>query len=233
MSANTINRTGMTLDPTGRQGAFPPWPHSDASPTAWVGQLGAARARILAIAQARHEQNQQVILSRAAGKQVVLPEPDVRQAIARKQQRDLRQIDDQIDAVAAEAAAARAKLKPYDHSQDSFAAVMGRQELRRHLLGMKPEQREAAMRRPAFRVAALEAEPELSGLPAALHRRLYEEDLHAKYPAEVEGADEAIEAAALVRETSKVARLAVEAELLAAGTTVAEPAEAGPSVKWI
>ena len=63
------------------------------------------------------------------------------------------------------------------------------------------------MRKVTFRMAALEAEPELSGVPELLHSRLYEEELAAKFPAEVEGADEALNAAEIVRETLNTTRL--------------------------
>jgi hypothetical protein len=73
-----------------------------------------------------------------------------------------------------------------------------------------------------------------------LHSRLYEEELAAKFPAEVEGADEALNAAEIVRETLNTTRLAVEAELIASGTTeliasgttVSELAEPAPTTEW-
>ena len=141
------------------------------------------------------------------------------------------QIHHRINAVAEQAAAARAKLKLIDQ-KNALIAAMGRQELRAMLRTMKPEERTAAMRKVTFRMAALEAEPELSGVPELLHSRLYEEELAAKFPAEVEGADEALNAAEIVRETLNTTRLAVEAELIASGTTVSELAEPAPTKEW-
>jgi hypothetical protein len=186
----------------------------------------------LKIAQVRHGQNEMVRIAKVTGKQPVLAEPAVRQSVARNQQRELAQIQHRINVVAEQAAAARAKLKLIDHKNDTLIAAMGRQELRAMLRTMKPEERTAAMRKVTFRMAALEAEPELSGVPELLHSRLYEEELAAKLSAEVEGADEALNAAEIVRETLNTTRLAVEAELIASGTTVSELAEPAPTKEW-
>ena len=58
----------------------------------------------------------------------------------------------------------------FQQVQKYLIATMGRQELRAMLSTMKPEERTAAMRKVTFRMAALEAEPELSGVPELLHR---------------------------------------------------------------
>ena len=185
---NQRPRGGMTLDAIFRQGVFPPWPEKfrDVSPTGWVGQIWRERQAALKIAQVPHEQNEMVRIAKVTGKQPVLAEPAVRQSVARNQQRELAQIHHRINAVAEQAAAARAKLKLIDHKNDTLIAAMGRQELRAMLRTMKPEERTAAMRKVTFRMAALEAEPELSGVPELLHSRLYEGELAAKFPAEVE-----------------------------------------------
>ena len=232
---NQRPRGGMTLDAISfRQGVFPPWAEKfrDVSPTGWVGQIWSERQAALKIAQVRHGQNEMVRIAKVTGKQPVLAEPAVRQSVARNQQRELAQIQHRINAVAEQAAAARAKLKLIDHKNDTLIAAMGRQELRAMLRTMKPEERTAAMRKVTFRMAALEAEPELSGVPELLHSRLYEEELAAKLSAEVEGADEALNAAEIVRETLNTTRLAVEAELIASGTTVSELAEPAPTKEW-
>jgi hypothetical protein len=103
----------MTLDAIFRQGVFPPWPEKfrDVSPTGWVGQIWRERQAALKIAQVPHEQNEMVRIAKVTGKQPVLAEPAVRQSVARNQQRELAQIHHRINAVAEQAAAARAKLK--------------------------------------------------------------------------------------------------------------------------
>jgi hypothetical protein len=115
---NQRPRGGMTLEAISfRQGVFSPWAEKfrDVSPTGWVSQIWRERQAALKIAQVRHEQNEMVRIAKVTGKQPVLAEPAVRQSVARNQQRELAQIHHRINAVAEQAAAARAKLKLIDH----------------------------------------------------------------------------------------------------------------------
>ena len=110
---NQPPRGGMTLDAISfGQGVFPPWPEKfrDVSPTGWVGQIWREGQADLKIAQVRHEQNEMVRIAKVTGKQPGPVEPAVRQSVARNQQRELAQIHHRINAVAEQAAAARAKL---------------------------------------------------------------------------------------------------------------------------
>jgi hypothetical protein len=57
--------------------------------------------------------------------------------------------------------------------------------------------------------------------------------LRARFPQEIADLDDAQEAVEILRETLKPANLAVEAELIASGTPVAEPvAEPAPTKAW-
>jgi hypothetical protein len=72
----------------------------------------------------------------------------------------------------------------------------------------------------------------LTGIPASQHALLAEEELRARFPQEIADLDDAQEAVEILRETLKPANLAVEAELIASGTPVAEPTAPAPAKAW-
>lgn len=67
------------------------------------------------------------------------------------------------------------------------------------------------------RAAALELEPEASGLPPAVHQMLKEREVEARYPVEVQAAADVAEAAGIIGTAHKAAVAAVQNELIAAG----------------
>ena len=132
-------------------------------------------------------------------------------------------MDSRINAINAQIYDKRLSLQPYDYAKDGVIGAMSRQVLRASLRTMKPEQRAAALKTHPFKIAALEQPAHLSGLDPSAHARLREETIRAKYPQDMKDLADAKEAVTAMRETVQVVMKSVEAELKAAGTTVAEP----------
>jgi hypothetical protein len=135
----------------------------------FVGRAAAAYDALAQVGLRLHNQNRAVILARAANKEPVIPEPGVRTALARSEQKKLAAMAEHLDAIEGELTAWKAKtLRPFDYpanvsaTSDTFAA---RTELRAVLRAMTPKDRAAALRDDVeFRKAALELRPQVSGL---------------------------------------------------------------------
>jgi hypothetical protein len=227
-------RGGITINDRGDQGTIGFWPEkfdTGNNKTGWTGALRAQFGEAVRIAQRHHTQNEAVRLARATGKPAAIPEPHVRQSLARAEQKKLAAIEHRVFLVADEAFIKRMSLKPYDYPATDMVGALNRQELRTMLRGMNAEQKAAALKKHEYRRAAVEQPAELSGIPQSQRDTMYEAELASKFPAEVAGIAEANEAAEIVRTALKTANLAVANELLASGTTVAEPAEPPPPAK--
>jgi hypothetical protein len=227
-------RGGISVDANGNQGTIGFWPEKfDTARTGWTGALRAQFGEAVRIAQRHHTQNEAVRMARATGKPAAIPEPNVRQSLARGEQKKLAAIEHRVFLVADEAFIKRMSLRPYDYEKTGLIGAMNRQELRAALRTMNDEQRSAALKKFEYRSAALEQPPELSGIPQSQRDLMYEAELADKFPAEVAGIAEANEAAEIVRTALKTANKAVENELIASGSTVAEPAAPpAPAKAW-
>lgn len=221
--ANRPGRGGITINDRGDQGVIGFWPeqYDSATPTSWVGRLRGDFGAVVQIAQRHHQQNEAVKLAKTTKRPLALPEPDVRASLARAEQKKLADLHHRVATIADEAFLAKAKLKPFEYGAGVIDA-MNRQELRAALRAMPDDKRSAALRSHAYRAAALEQPPELSGIPASLHTQLHDMEIAAKYPDIVNGSTEAAEAVEVVRQAIKTAGEAVKNELLASGVGVIE-----------
>jgi hypothetical protein len=173
--ASRPGRGGITVDERGTQGSIGFWPQEfDESKNAWVGNLRQYFGEAVRIAQKRHFQNQEVALAKSLNRLPVVPEPNVRQSLARAEQKKLTELEAKVSAIANEAKAAKMKLQPFPHFKDStLAEAMQRQEMRALLRSMDENKRaELVAQKYLFRGAALEVPPELSGLHPEIHARL-------------------------------------------------------------
>src|SRR5882757_9986559 len=86
-------RGGITVNDRGDQAVLGFWPEKfDASTSGWVGQLRLQFNGAVRIAQRHHERNQALVLAKATKQPFPLPEPDVRQKVARSDQKQLREL---------------------------------------------------------------------------------------------------------------------------------------------
>jgi hypothetical protein len=153
--------------------------------------------------------------------------------LARQEQKRLAELERHVGGVADAVFLAKANLKPFDYEKDGFTGALRRQELRAILRTMPDDaKRLEAMHNRHFRAAALEQPGEVSGLPQSTLAQLKEEEIAAKFPDIVNGHAKASEAIELVRQALKTATRAVEAELIASGTTVSEPAPPSEVKSW-
>lgn len=238
MMAEKVRRAGFTIDHTNNfsQGHIPLWPDKFASVTAtsWIGQVARDRAAVLAIAEKHHRQNEAIRHAKMRREMPQLPEAPVRVSLARQQQKQIDEINRRAAMRAGQIFDKRLTYKVFDYAKDGILGMMSRQEHRSLLRGMDSKQRVEAMKRHSYRIAALETEPEASGMVPSAHTLLKEETLKAMYPAELEELEMATEANNILKETAAVTMRAIEAELVSAGSTVAEPSaptEATPT--WI
>jgi hypothetical protein len=227
-------RGGITVDERGTEKAlgFWPKPYHDASATSWVGRAGAVFREAVRVAQRRHEQNRHIIESNIRNQPPKVGEPNVRQSVARGEQRKLAELHHQVGQVADEVFLARAKLTPFDYNND-IAPALRRQELRALLRSMpNDEERMKAMHNVEFRRAALEQPGLASGIPDSTLAELRREQVAARFPEEVANIEEAEQAIEIARGVLKTTELAVSNELVQSGTTVAEPAAPSESKPW-
>jgi hypothetical protein len=235
-----VERAGMTVDSTTfEQAAWRLWPShlADANGASWTGQLRSLRAQVLRIAERRHEQNESIRLAKATGKPAPVPEPSVRQHVARQQQRQLQQIFAQAANIWAQAVRHRAKLRLVDPKTDSMRDFEARYRRRQHMLDHMDEKTriEYVTSKPEWREAVIEegVEPEEAGLPASFHARLRQEAYYARFPDDMRMVDTAMLAHEVFSEAFSPVLKSVEAELVAAGAPVNEPvAAAEPAQTW-
>lgn len=231
--AGRPGRGGITINDKGDQGVVGFWPeHLDNSPTGWTGQLRNQFGEAVRIAQRYHLQNEMIRTAKATNKQAVLPEPSVRQSLARAEQRKLAEVERHVSKIADEAFSKRSALKPFEYA-DTISGVAHRQELRTTLRGMNDKDRQAALKKHSYRAAALELEPEQVGMQKSHFDLLMEAEVAAKFPDVVAGTAEAFEAAEIVALAIKTTRKAIENELVSSGGAIAEPAATpAPAKAW-
>jgi hypothetical protein len=223
-----MERAGMTVNATNfQQQGWRLWPAELAEAGGWVGQFRQMRQQALKVGERRHLQNETVRIARAKNQPAQVPEPAVRQHVARQEQKQLAQMRERANLVYAEALLARSNLRLVDPKTDSLLAATRRHQRRLHLLDrMTEEQRiKAVTENLTWREAAIEdgVLPEEAGLPASLHSQFREEELRKRFPGEMRATDAALHAHELFREVFDAVNKAVENELVASGTSVSEP----------
>jgi hypothetical protein len=230
--AGKPGRGGISIDSKGTQRTIGFWEFPVDRPDGWLGRLRSEFSEAMKVAQRHHTMNEAQRIARASGKQPTLPEPTVRQSLARLEQKKLAEVRARTNAIAVEAVSKRVALKPFDYSDSKIIDALNRQELRSMLRSMEPEQRTAAVRRLEYKHAAFEQPAEVSGLDPSLYDALYEAEVAEKYPVEIAGTGDALAAAELCLAACKAASAAVESELIASGAPINAPAAPEPMKSW-
>lgn len=230
--SNRPGRGGITINDRGDQGTVGFWPEKFDGSTGWLGGLRNQFGEAVRIAQRHHIANEEKRAAKNKGQPAVLPEFSVRQAISRAEQKKLDAIEAHVAKISDDAFRARSALKPFDYGDAADRAMELRKELRAHLRSVPEKERVAMLKTHAYREAVLEQRAEISGLPQSQYDLLREAELAQKFPDVIAGTADAMEGVEIVLLALKTARRAVEAELQAAGSTVAEPAIPAPAKAW-
>jgi hypothetical protein len=227
----TITRTGFT-DARGREHVLGYFRWEAPPPGSWLGRAHSEHVTGVRIAQRLHGLSRAATMAKAKGVQPVMQEPSVRQSLARSEMTQIAAAEQRLGKIADEAFMAKQKMMTEAFAPPGVAAAVLATELRAFLRAAPDEQRARLMRSHEYRLAALSAPAELSGLSQEVRDILRDEHLRTLHPAEMEELDVAAEAIAETQTTLKSAWLAVEAELSASGATVAEPSEAPAEAAW-
>jgi hypothetical protein len=116
-----FGRGGFNVNEKGDQGVLGWWPEalqSGPNAGAYCNALFGQFSNTLKLAQRYHTQNQSVIEARAANRLAELPDPLVRQRLAREDQKRIAAMKAKVDMIDGEIYGQRLKLRPYeyDHS---------------------------------------------------------------------------------------------------------------------
>jgi hypothetical protein len=200
-----------------------------------VGQARTAFVKAVHVGQKYHERNEALMIAKASRTEVLLPEPNIRRADARREQRELSELQKQVNAL---------QSKSYDQSlalrervltePSTTPAALARQaELRQWLRSVDDKTRlEAIEKRHAFRMAALSHEPELSGLTQPMHALLVAQEIKSRFPKESAEIEATHHAAEVATTALKGANAAVHAEILALGDPITPTVEPQQSKRW-
>lgn len=233
--AKPTGRGGMTISVRGDERILGFWPDTftDRSTTTYLGKSWRLYQAAMAIAQKRHEQNRAIIMAKASRREVQLPEPAVRQSLARAEQKRLSELKVQLQEISDQAFLQKAALRPFDYASGDLADVFKRQELRSLLRELPQQDRLRLVQKYEYRRAALEQPAEVSALPASEYTRLYEAEVAARFPDIVEGTTQALEAVKIVERVIETANEAVNNELIASGSTIATPEVVPQPEAWV
>ena len=216
-------RGGMQWAP-GKEGTLGFWPENLDQNTGWTGKSFSAYRETLNIGQRYHQQNHALDVAAKAGKPPPeLPDVQARNQLARADLKRLEVLRDQMVAIDKQVTEKQMALRPFEYEGPLSDSLL-RQEMRSFLCGLNEEQRRAKMREYEWRRAALETQPELSGLSEVQAKAIRDETLQLRYPNElagIRGAQEAIQAVSTAFET---VRKAVDHELKVTTGTVSGPA---------
>lgn len=210
------------------------WEHGDQhAPDSWLGKLYKDFADTMKIAQRHDAQNMMIVA--ANGRDVALPEPKVRQALARDERKRLDELKKRYDEVYISVRIAEADLQPYDYSKTSPADLAHRAEIRAYLRSVTDEAAKAKLLQdnPTFRMAAFELPPELSGVPKAIYDNLRERDIAKAFPEQLRAQDQARQALALVERAIEASEMAVKEEMQRVGMPLEEPTLPAPAKPWV
>jgi hypothetical protein len=227
-----IKRAGFTSNHKDFQTAFVPfWPSEfeTASPTSWVGRLTQHRRAAQAIHQRNHSLNEMYRGVVPGAQPVNGPDLDARRRYNEQEHKTLVNLERQTIDISDEIARKRREVK----INFNPAEIELRKERRAYLRIIADEKaRMAAItKNENFRLAALETDPEISGVPASLHRQLHDETLRTLFPQDVSDLDAATKALEIQAETLKSTRKAIESERAALGEL--SPAQVAPEKKAV
>jgi hypothetical protein len=218
-----IKRAGFTINHTDfRQANVPFWPeeYEKASPSSWVGRATADRRTAQSINQHYHNQSEKFRGVPPGTMPADIPDIDARRrfhAAHKKTVTDLaRRNIDRLD----EINASRAKLT-IPHNPAEFPLRQERRAIMRSLPDEK--QRMSLTKRETFRLAAIETDPEASGLPASFHNEIKEATLRAVFGQQLADIDEAADAEKIQAEGLKSTFAAIAAERNALGEVTPAP----------
>jgi hypothetical protein len=224
----------MSVDTRGTEKILSYWPDelSDRGDT-YVGKAFRLYSESMRIAQRHHEQNRKVIESKAARREVQLPEPLVRASLARQEQKKLAQLQAELQAVSDAAFLQRSSLSPCDYPANDLADLFKRQELRQILRESPQQDRMKLVQKYEYRRAMLEQPAEVSAMSATEYQRLREAELLAKHPDIIEGTNAAAEACRIVKTVLETTSLAVNNELIATGQQIVETEKTPTPESWV
>jgi hypothetical protein len=230
----------MTIDARGHERGLGWWrPEWDADArNRFLPRVGLQLDALHKIGIRLHNQNRAILQAEAERKTPLLPEPQVRIAQARREQKQLRDVEQQIRQIEGESALWRIEtFKPFDHSweagkREPRRAFQGRAELRAVFARLDPEQRAAALKREEFKAAILEMPPQASGMSEAEYNLLERLILEERFAPELKVAADTREAIDSVREAKRTVEIALENELKSIGEPVVEKPPPAPSNTW-
>jgi hypothetical protein len=178
-----------------------------------------------------HDQNVALQLAQTTNKQPELPDVQARNQLARADAQRLAKLKAHMAAIDQQIKEKESALVPFQYDGNLVDSAR-RQEMRAFMRGLSEEERRAKMRTWQWRRAALETEPELSGLSESMHKALTQETLQAIYPKEIEGINEGRQALEVLKTAVGTVERAVDFELKSTSAT-----ETGPppeeSEPWI
>src|SRR5215472_12759608 len=163
----------------------------------------------------------------------VLPDYTARVNQLRMQEQIVERLSNEFAKQQIDHIAERNSLKPFDYSKYGLGEVLRDQELRAHLRGLPPAERNAAKEREPFARAILGAEPELSGLSPAEHGLMQRRELLSRYPETVARLDAEELSIEFTKQTLETVKRALSEERSALAVTAPlEPAKVPASRVW-
>jgi hypothetical protein len=230
-----VGRGGMTINVRGDERLLAFWPAelSDRGVDSYVGKAFRLYSESMRIAQRHHQQNRKVIESKAARREVQLPEPSVRSSLARAEQRRLTELQAELKEIEHRAFMQRSSLAPFDYPANDLGDVFRRQELRSLLREVPQADRLKLVQKHEYRRAMLEMPCEVSAMPPSEYQRLREAELLAKHPDIIEGTTQAAEACRITSRVLQTATEAVTNELLSVGQPVREAERTAEPTAWV
>jgi hypothetical protein len=203
-----------------------------ATPTEWLGQLRTEFTNAMSIAQKYHDRLEATKLAKIRREAIPTVEPAVTERRAREDLKALAVIFNRVNAVEDQAFLKKATLRPFPPASNLIEAHR-LTETRALLLKMPIADRmKVADKKSHFQRAILDAEPELSGISEPFHKQLHERLVREFFPAEIDAAEQALEACALDKRAIAAGVAAAEHEIVASGATVIEPPAPAPAKAW-
>jgi hypothetical protein len=227
-------RGGISIDERGKQATVGGWWPEELDKYQKGSLIARQRdvwAKTMAGAQRLHTQNEAVRLARAQNKTPEIPSAEVRQQLAKRDAQTIAKLRDEFVANELEAHTRKQSHKPFKYDPD-FTDAMHRQEMRAFLRGRDNKARTELVRKPAFRRAALEVEPELSGLSPEQYARYFEGSVRERYPDQMRELDDHDRAHEMAELVLKATEAALHNEFKASGTTEKADPPTAP-VPWV
>jgi hypothetical protein len=210
----------------------------DRNGTGWTSQAYQIYASALNVGKRYHDQNVALQLAQTTKREPELPDVQARNQLARADAQHLAKLKAHMAAIDQQIREKESALVPFQYDGNMVDAAR-RQEMRQFMRGMSEEARREKMRTWQWRRAALETEPELSGLSESMHKALTDETLRAMYPNELAGINEGRQALQVLQTAVSTVEKAVDHELRSTGTTgtsgppeESEPFCGQPGMDW-